>query len=66
MKNKIILVIGATGQQGGAAARHLLNAGWKVRALVRDPEKDAAQALEKQGAELVQGFCTTARRSLPL
>lgn len=55
MKNKIILVIGATGQQGGAAARHLLNAGWNVRALVRDPEKDAAQALEKQGAELVQG-----------
>ena len=55
MNNKIILVIGATGQQGGASAWHLLNAGWKVRALVRDPEKDAAQALEKQGAELVQG-----------
>ena len=55
MNNKTILVIGATGQQGGAAARHLLNAGWKVRALVRDPRKDAAQVLEKQGAELVRG-----------
>ena len=55
MNNKVILVIGATGQQGGAAARHLLNAGWKVRALTRDPKKDAAQALEKEGAELVQG-----------
>ena len=55
MNNKTILVIGATGQQGGAAARHLLNAGWKIRALVRDPRKDAAQVLEKQGAELVRG-----------
>ena len=55
MNNKTILVIGATGQQGGAAARHLLNAGWKARALVRDPRKDAAQVLEKQGAELVRG-----------
>jgi len=55
MNNKLILVIGATGQQGGAAARHLLDAGWTVRALVRDPEKDTARALEKQGAELVQG-----------
>ncbi len=55
MNNKVILVIGATGQQGGAAARHLLNAGWKVRALARDPKKDTAQVLEQQGAEIVQG-----------
>ncbi len=53
--DKIILVTGATGQQGGAVARHLLEEGWKVRALVRDPKKDTAQALAKQGAELVQG-----------
>ena len=53
--DKIILVAGATGQQGGAVARNLLKDGWKVRALVRDPKKDAAQALAKQGAELVQG-----------
>ena len=32
-----MLVIGATGQQGGAAARALLEHGWTVRALVRDP-----------------------------
>ena len=35
MNNKIILVIGATGQQGGAAARHLLNAGWKGAGIER-------------------------------
>jgi len=50
-----ILVTGATGQQGGAVARHLFKEGWKVRALVRDPNKPAAQALTKQGVELVQG-----------
>ena len=55
MNNKVILVTGATGQQGGAVARHLLKDGWEVRALVRDPNKDKAQVLLKQGAELVQG-----------
>jgi uncharacterized protein YbjT (DUF2867 family) len=50
-----ILVTGATGQQGGAAARHLLRDGWKLRALVRDPSKPAAVALEKAGVELCEG-----------
>lgn len=53
--DKIILVTGATGQQGGAVARQLLQGGWKIRALVRDPKKDAAQEMANQGAELVQG-----------
>lgn len=52
---KMIVVTGATGQQGGATARHLLAQGWRVRALVRDPNKPAAQALAAKGAELVQG-----------
>jgi len=29
--NKIILVTGATGRQGGTAVRHLLANGWPVR-----------------------------------
>ncbi len=49
---KIIVVTGATGQQGGATARHLLAKGWKVRALTRDPSKPAAQALTAAGAEV--------------
>ena len=55
MSNEVILVTGATGLTGGAVAQHLLKGGCRVRALVRDPNKDAAQALEKQGAEVVQG-----------
>ncbi|WP_406632297.1 NmrA/HSCARG family protein [Amycolatopsis sp. WGS_07] len=50
-----ILVTGATGTQGGATARSLLAAGQRVRALVRDPETPAAQALAAAGAELVRG-----------
>jgi len=50
-----ILVTGGTGHQGGAAARHLLSDGWKVRMLVRDPSRPAAKVLEEAGAELVVG-----------
>jgi len=50
--NKIIVVTGAAGNQGGATARHLLSHGWKVRALARDVNKPAAQALAVAGAEL--------------
>jgi uncharacterized protein YbjT (DUF2867 family) len=53
--DKLIVVTGATGQQGGATARHLLAQGWRVRALVRDPNKPAAQELAAKGAELAQG-----------
>src|ERR1700674_5210556 len=50
-----ILVLGATGRQGGATARHLLNKGWAVRVLVRDPDKLAAQSLRLSGAEVIKG-----------
>ena len=54
-KNEVILVTGATGQQGGAVTRHLRTGGWKVRALVRDPSSPKAAALSKGGVELVKG-----------
>ncbi|MFE2021838.1 NmrA family NAD(P)-binding protein [Streptomyces sp. NPDC059499] len=50
-----VLVVGATGQQGGATARALLTAGIPVRALVRDPLSARAKAVEALGAELVTG-----------
>lgn len=53
MPGKLIAVMGATGQQGGGVARHLLQAGWAVRALTRDPEKPAAKALAAGGADVV-------------
>jgi uncharacterized protein YbjT (DUF2867 family) len=52
---RLILVCGATGKQGGAAARSLLDRGFRVRGLTRDPQKPEAQALAEQGAEVVQG-----------
>ncbi|MEU7744240.1 NmrA/HSCARG family protein [Nonomuraea sp. NPDC049158] len=53
--DKTVLVTGATGNQGGATARHLLADGWRVRALVRDESAPAAVALAAAGAELVRG-----------
>ncbi|MFD7024452.1 NmrA family NAD(P)-binding protein [Promicromonospora sukumoe] len=50
-----VLVIGATGNQGGATARALLDRGVPVRALVRDTGSDKAKALEERGADLVVG-----------
>ncbi len=52
---KMVLVTGVTGQQGGAATRHLLAKGWKVRGLTRDPGQPTARALRDQGVEVVQG-----------
>jgi uncharacterized protein YbjT (DUF2867 family) len=49
----MFLVMGITGQVGGATARHLLAQGKKVRALVRDRAKAANWAA--QGVELVNG-----------
>ncbi|MFC8665796.1 NmrA family NAD(P)-binding protein [Streptomyces sp. NPDC057199] len=50
----IVLVTGATGQQGRATARALLAAEVPVRALVRDLRSKPAQAIEALGAELVR------------
>ncbi|NBD10123.1 MULTISPECIES: NmrA/HSCARG family protein [Corallococcus] len=54
-QDKCVLVLGATGQQGGATARALRGDGWRVRALVRDPSSAKARALEAGGVELVRG-----------
>ncbi len=50
-----VLVTGATGRQGGAVAHSLLARGIPVRALSRNPDKPAARALAKAGAEVVTG-----------
>lgn len=53
---KTILVFGATGAQGGSAARNLLSRGrFDVRALTRKADSPAAQQLRALGAEVVQG-----------
>jgi len=53
---KTILVTGATGKQGGATIAHLAKrGGFKLRAMTRKPDSDAAKAAAKLGAEVVQG-----------
>ena len=52
---KTIFVTGATGNQGGAVARSLINRGFKVKALTRNPSSVSAQTLEKLQAEIVKG-----------
>ena len=51
----LILVTGATGRQGGSVVRHLSIDGWRLAALVRDPDAPAARALAQRGVELRQG-----------
>lgn len=53
--SRLILVTGATGAQGGALVPLLLKQGFAVRALTRNPEKSAGQALKKLGCEVVAG-----------
>jgi uncharacterized protein YbjT (DUF2867 family) len=55
-RSRLVLVTGATGHQGGAVARHLLdNDDFRVRALTRDPGKSEARQLAEDGAEIIKG-----------
>lgn len=51
--DRIVVVAGATGRQGGAVVRHLLAAGWRVRALTRKPGSRSARQLVADGAEVL-------------
>jgi uncharacterized protein YbjT (DUF2867 family) len=53
--DKIVLVTGATGRQGGSVVSHMLERGWRLRALTRDPASGAAQALSRRGVDVVRG-----------
>ncbi len=54
-KDKLILVTGATGHQGGAALRHLRERGFACRALTRDPTSPKARTCVGHGVEVVRG-----------
>jgi len=54
-KDRLILVTGATGHQGGASLRHLRERGFPVRALTRKPDQPEARSLVGHGVELVRG-----------
>ena len=50
----VIAVTGATGLQGGAVTRALLQAGWRVRALTRDPRSKKGRSLAALGAHVMR------------
>src|SRR4030095_15990246 len=52
--SKLILVTGATGYVGGRLASRLLEAGYRVRCLVRDPNRLQGRAWLKQ-VEVISG-----------
>ena len=53
---RTILIIGATGNQGGGLVGHLLSSkDWHVRGFTRSPQSEKAQALAVRGVEIVSG-----------
>ncbi|MEW2288462.1 NmrA family NAD(P)-binding protein [Streptomyces sp. NPDC047841] len=55
MNDQPVLVLAATGGQGGAVTDALLGRRARVRALVRDPGRSSARELAERGVEVVAG-----------
>ena len=53
-EGRTIAVVGSTGLQGGAVSLRLLDQGWRVRALTRNPNGARARELAALGAEVVK------------
>lgn len=52
---KLIVICGATGNQGGSAVSALLKDGsYKIRGITRNPDSEAAKKLASQGVEMVK------------
>ncbi|KAL2012623.1 hypothetical protein VTN00DRAFT_148 [Thermoascus crustaceus] len=64
---RLIAVTGATGNQGGSVAKLLLQSPneYRVRALTRNPDSEAAKELAKLGAEIVKADLTIASDIAP-
>jgi len=65
--DRTILITGVTGNQGGAVAKALQGAGFKLRGLTRTPESERAAALASRGVDLIKGDLedeATLRRAL--
>ena len=54
-KKLLVLVIGATGNQGGAVVKSLLPKGYSIRTLTRKTDSPKAKQLAKEGVEVMKG-----------
>lgn len=66
---KLLVVLGATGKQGGSVINSILGdekaaAQFSIRAITRDPSKPAAQALAKRGVECIKVCFTVNKRPI--
>ncbi len=57
-KKLSVLVMGATGNQGGAVVRNLLTQGHRIRTLTRNPDSQKSKKLADQGVEVIKGDFT--------
>ncbi len=53
--DRMILITGVSGKQGGAVARALEGQGFRLRGLTRKPDSEKAAALAQRGVEIVSG-----------
>lgn len=53
--DKSILVIGATGKQGNAVVKQLLEDGWKVRAFTRNKNNDKLTSIDNENLDIFEG-----------
>jgi len=54
MSNKLVVVLGATGNQGGSVIRALLqHGGYSICGITRNPDAPAAKALKDQGVKVI-------------
>lgn len=59
--DRVVLITGVTGKQGGGVARHLRGKGFRLRGMTRKPASEPARTLASQGIEIVQGDLDDAR-----
>lgn len=62
--SKHLVILGATGQQGGSIISYILNGSvlakeYKLRGVSRDPSTSLAQALIQKGVEIVKADINT-------
>lgn len=60
---KLLVVFGATGQQGGSIVSHVLDDAelskqYKIRGITRDPSSSAAEILRRKGVDVVKADMT--------